>query len=139
MFVLLTRSRGGGDVEPLLTTKKGMVFFKLFHSLPHTPVYVRKYTQDFMACACAHSTHRACHLLSDFSLFCERNWGNNSGVPKGAPPPPRPPRKVETMEELGEQFTVVFVLLVSEPASECVFVCVGGGGVASLQHPPSPP
>ncbi len=38
-----------------------------------------------------------------------------------------------TMEESGEQCTVVFALIVTEPASECVCVCVGGWrGVATL-------
>jgi hypothetical protein len=36
----------------------------------------------------------------------------------------------ECMEEPGEQFTVVFALIFTEPASECV-VC-GGGGAPSL-------
>ncbi len=37
---------------------------------------------------------------------------------------------VGTMEEPGEQCTVVFALIVTEPATECV--CVWGGGVAFL-------
>ncbi len=37
------------------------------------------------------------------------------------------------LEEPGEQFTVVFALIATEPAIACVFVCVGGGG--AIPHP----
>ena len=41
------------------------------------------------------------------------------------------------MEEHGKQCTVVFALIVTEPASECV--CVGGGGVVTpIPHCPLP-
>jgi hypothetical protein len=40
------------------------------------------------------------------------------------------------MEEPGEQRTVVFALIVTELASECV---CGGGGSHSPQIPPPPP
>jgi hypothetical protein len=36
---------------------------------------------------------------------------------------------VVAMEEPGEQFAVVFVLIVTEPASDCV--CLWGGGASS--------
>ncbi len=39
------------------------------------------------------------------------------------------------MEKPDEQCTVVFALIVTEPASMCVCLCVGGGG---LLHPPLP-
>jgi hypothetical protein len=35
------------------------------------------------------------------------------------------------MEEPGEQCTVVFALIFTEPANECVCVCVWGRGVAT--------
>jgi hypothetical protein len=41
------------------------------------------------------------------------------------------------MEGHGEQFTVVFALIVAEPARECVCVGEVEGGV--LLHPPPPP
>ncbi len=42
---------------------------------------------------------------------------------------------VSTMEEPEEQDTVVFALIVTEPASECV--CGGGGGGLHYTHPPT--
>ncbi len=41
------------------------------------------------------------------------------------------------MEEFGEQFTVVFACIVTQPASDCVCVCVEGGGL--LYTPPPQP
>ncbi len=40
----------------------------------------------------------------------------------------------KVMEESEEQYTVVFALIVTEPASECMFL-EGGGGAT----PPPPP
>jgi hypothetical protein len=42
-----------------------------------------------------------------------------------------------TMEEPGEQCTVVFALLVTEPASDCVNA--GGEGNVGVALPPPPP
>ncbi len=41
------------------------------------------------------------------------------------------------MEESGEKCTVVFALIVTEPASECM--CVRGGGGGGVYEPPPPP
>ncbi len=43
------------------------------------------------------------------------------------------------MEEPGEQCTVVFALIVTEPASECVCRGGGGGGWGAAPPPPPPP
>ncbi len=40
-----------------------------------------------------------------------------------------------SMAESGEQRTVVFALIVAEPASECVCVCVWGWGVPFSMGP----
>ncbi len=86
----------------------------------------------------------------NFSIFSEESESSEAAGAEGGGGGRRHPHAAVPMEvtdvvpvtsmrtsteESGEHSTVVFALIVTEPASECVRVCVWGWGVPSSMGP----